>query len=192
MIINIKLLHDEMLKKGIRFETGLTYTELEAIEQLFAFHFPIDLKIFLNHYLPISEKAWGFPNWRKALCDDQEKNMIIDRLNYPKEGIAFDIQQGFWLDEWGIAPNEVSERLTIFENNFKKYPMMIPIYSHRYIPVVPYEAENPIFSIMQTDIIYYGTDLINYFCNEFSLNKNIFDKQRENHKHIKFWSQLVQ
>lgn len=98
MIMNIQLLHHEMLNKGICFEVGLTNVELEAIEQLFAFHFPPDLKHFLKHGLPVSENEWEFPHWREALYKDKAKHILIEKLSWPKEGIAFDIQNGFWLD----------------------------------------------------------------------------------------------
>lgn len=69
---------------------------------------------------------------------------------------------------------------------------MIPIYAHRYIPTTPLESGNPVFSIMQTDIIYYGTNLINYFCNEFNLDKKLYDQSQETPKYIKFWSYLAE
>lgn len=192
MKMNIQLLHNEMLKKGICFEVGLTNLELEAIEHLFAFHFPPDLKDFLKHALPVSENEWKFPHWREALYKDKAKHILMEKLNWPQEGIAFDIQNGFWLDRWGAAPEEISDRLAIFEDNFKAYPQMIPIYAHRYIPTTPFESGNPVFSIMQTDIIYYGTNLINYFCNEFKLDKKLYDQTQETPKHIKFWSYLTE
>jgi len=190
--MNIQLLHTELLKHGIQFDTGLTEAEIEAIEQLFRFHFPPDLKLFLKYGLPVSENEWKFPRWREALHSDKAKNMLIAQLKGPQEGIAFDIKNGFWLDQWGAVPEEISDRLVIFEEQFKAYPKMIPVYSHRYIPSTPLEKGNPIFSIMQTDIIYYGTDLINYFCNEFNLNKTLFDQPQATPKPIQFWSHLVE
>ncbi|ENX42777.1 hypothetical protein [Acinetobacter sp. NIPH 2100] len=190
--MNIQLLHTELLKHCIQFETGLTEYEIEAIEQLFRFHFPPDLKLFLKYGLPVSENEWKFPHWRETLHSDKAKNMLMERLNWPQEGIAFDIKNGFWLDQWGAAPEEISDRLAIFEEHFKTYPQLIPIYSHRYIPATPLENGNPIFSIMQTDIIYYGTDLINYFCNEFNLDKTLFNQLLETPKSIQFWGTLIE
>lgn len=69
---------------------------------------------------------------------------------------------------------------------YEKAPLLSPIYSHRYIPAIPYEANNPIFSIRQTDIIYYGT----YFMVEF----NLMQQQNldfEQIKEVPFWSKLV-
>jgi hypothetical protein len=48
-------------------------------------------------------------------------------------------------------------------------PKLIPIYSHRFIPEEPSEAGNPIFSVYQMDIIYYGFDLDDYLRHEFDL-----------------------
>jgi hypothetical protein len=50
----------------------------------------------------------------------------------------------------------------------KKVPKLIPIYGHRYVPTVN-GVDNPsIFSVYQTDVIYYGIDLENYFRIEFN------------------------
>jgi len=39
----------------------------------------------------------------------------------------------------------------------------IPVYSHRYLPSEPKATGNPVLSVHQTDIIYYGNDLASYF-----------------------------
>jgi hypothetical protein len=48
-------------------------------------------------------------------------------------------------------------------------PRLIPIYAHRAVPNEPLEAGNPVFSVMQMDIIIYGNDLEQYLHNEFGL-----------------------
>lgn len=72
-------------------------------------------------------------------------------------------------------------------------PRLIPIAGHRYIPDAPAEAGNPIFSVYQTDIIYYGRDLFEYLENEFG--DYFFGQKRyqitEPVKSIAFWSYLV-
>ena len=41
-------------------------------------------------------------------------------------------------------------------------PKLVPIAGHRFIPEAPHEEGNPVFSVHQTDIIYYGRDLAEY------------------------------
>ena len=55
------------------------------------------------------------------------------------------------------------------KKEYKTKPKLIPIYSSRYIPESPKETGNPVFSVYQTDIIYYGFDLLSYFENEFKI-----------------------
>ena len=52
---------------------------------------------------------------------------------------------------------------------FRRSPKLIPVYSHRMMPDEPQAAGNPVFSVHQTDIIYYGSDLADYLRHEFSL-----------------------
>jgi hypothetical protein len=40
--------------------------------------------------------------------------------------------------------------------------------SHRYLPEKSHEPGNPVFSVYQADVIYYGADLIDYFEREFA------------------------
>lgn len=46
------------------------------------------------------------------------------------------------------------------------WPRLIPIYAHRFTPAAPSPSESPVFSVWQTDIIYYGANLLEYLTNE--------------------------
>lgn len=176
----------ETLKgKGILFEKGLSLQEINKIEGLYEINFPPDLKEFLCIALPVSNK---FINWR----DMSEGNIrsIKDKLSWPLEGMIFDIENNeFWYSGWGSKPNDLEEAIEICKNEFKKIPKLIPIYSHRYIPSEPQEVGNPIFSVYQTDIIYYGEDLLAYLQIEFDIKK-YEDMDFESIKDIRFWSDL--
>ena len=65
---------------------------------------------------------------------------------------------------------------------------LIPIYSHRYMPAAPAPAGSPVFSVHQTDVIYYGSDLVSYFQSEFF---NIPDRKSPTHR-VDFWSELAE
>ncbi len=65
---------------------------------------------------------------------------------------------------------------------------MIPVFSHRYIPSEPCLPGNPVFSIMGTDILYYGYDLTSYFFAEFQVPAPAVTAMVP--RHIAFWSEL--
>jgi len=45
---------------------------------------------------------------------------------------------------------------------------MIPVYAHRYLPAGRGTCGHPVLSIVQADIIVYGTDLAEYINREFT------------------------
>ena len=179
----IRLLTD----KGIHFDSGLTNDEVLEIEAKFNFKFPPDLKLFLQTALPISDR---FVNWRLGLKSKEESDKINDILNWPLEGMLFDIQENdFWLDSWGSRPDSYDAKSLIAKRQYETYPKLIPIYSHRYIPSRPHEKDNPVFSVYQMDIIYYSYDLATYFANEFHFSlTNEFELLHKPKKEIEFWS----
>jgi hypothetical protein len=171
---------------GIVFEEGLSRGEICQIEADYNFNFPPDLKEFLMFALPVSP---NFLNWRSA-----SRDQIIARLSSPYEGIYFDIEHnGFWLEEWGIQPSSRFDAFQKAKKAVKAAPKLIPIFGHRYIPDSPCKAGNPIFSVHQTDIIYYGTNLLNYIENEFFqyFGRGGYKLEGEIRK-IDFWSDLVE
>ena len=92
-----------------------------------------------------------------------------------------------------LRPELIIDRYIIAKNAIEKAPKLIPIYGHRYIPDTPAEIDNPIFSVYQTDIVYYGRNLNEYMENEFGII--IFGERHfqitEPIKSIPFWSNLV-
>lgn len=175
-----------LVRADVVFESGLSHAEVQELQGRYGFAFPPDLREFLMFALPISR---GFLNWREASEEE-----IVSRLNWPYEGMCFDIEQNsFWLEEWGRQPRSLDESFAIAREAVKQAPGLIPINGHRYIPDRPNEEGNPIFSVYQTDIIYYGGDLADYLENEFSY----YFGQREHRlkseiKYIEFWSQFAE
>ena len=57
------------------------------------------------------------------------------------------------------------------------------------LPDAPHEPGNPVFSVQQTDIIVYGTDLRDYLAHEFLMSENQqFDwRVPERSRPIAFW-----
>ncbi len=112
--------------------------------------------------------------------------MLKKWLDLPRQGIVFDVEHnGFWLEEWGERPGRLEDALATATERVDAAPRLIPIYSHRMMPEEPLSPGNPVFSVHQTDIIYYGFDLADYFRNEFILGGRHPwpDQVRE----IRFW-----
>ncbi len=168
--------------KGIRLAPGLTSEEFSAVEDLYDFEFPDDLRSMLREFMPVGN---GFPDWR-----DPTGEFIVDGFGWPFRGIAFDIEQdSFWWSDWGPKPSDEAAALAIAREAVAAAPTLIPIHAHRYLPSRPRSAGNPVFSVWQADIIYYGADLRSYLRCEFgdlSLVEAIGDKQRR----IEFWTAL--
>jgi hypothetical protein len=76
------------------------------------------------------------------------------------------------------------------KQQYDKAPILIPIYFHRYIPSEPYEKGNPVYSVHQTDIIYYGENLESYFQIQFGKGRQE-EMKHKNIKEIRFWRDIV-
>jgi hypothetical protein len=188
---NIENIIQILSQKGVRFEIGLSEEEVLQVEEKFNFKFPPDLKLFLQKALPISE---NFVNWRLGIKSNKETNKIVDRLEYPLDGMLFDIEKNnFWVSNWGKKPESLQDKILVAKKNYETYPKLIPVYLHRYIPSLPNEIGNAIFSVWQMDIIYYGINLENYFANEFEYTESgFFELDEYPVKKIEFWSQIAE
>lgn len=163
------------------FAPGLTEDEFESIESTNGFRFPPDLRACLASAMPTGK---SFPNWRLA-------NAYRDSWASVRKGILFDVRQGDWYERFGSRPHLEDEQLAIAETYFARVPKLAPVYSHRFLPTIPCEAGNPVFSIHQTDAIHYGEDLGGYLEVEFfDRPHNTIDQDRL--RHIEFWTDMVE
>jgi hypothetical protein len=169
---------EKMRARGIDFDRGLTDREVQATEARFGFRFPEDLRALLQIALP---KGRGFPDWRSG-----NESFLGEWLATPREGVLFDIEHnGFWLEEWGEPPGTLDEAKGIASRLIAQAPRLVPVYVHRMIPDDPHDAGNPVFSVHQTDIIYYGFDLADYLRHEFRLGER--EPWPERVRSIRFW-----
>lgn len=184
----IRLIHEESIKllklQGVEFETGLTIEEITKIEDIYTIKFPKSLKEFLMMTLPISK---GFLNWRNL---DQDNVMFIKKIiNRPAEAVYELAEEVSWSDDWGKEPENETDIALIVRERLKSAPKLIPVYGHRYIPMIP-EDNPPIISIHDIDIIYYGQNLEDYFKVEFG-GKEQGKIEFKNINPIPFWSDIM-
>ena len=161
----------------VEFDPGLTDAEVAAAESRFGFRFPPDLREFLQTALPRGPR---FPDWRSG-----DEAVLRDWLGLPRQGILFDVEQGVWLGEWGPRRSSLAEAMRVAGELVAAAPRLIPIYGHRMMPDVPLLPGNPVFSVHQTDIIYYGLDLADYLRHEFGLPGR--EPRPERARPIRFW-----
>ena len=190
MSINVEKIRQILENKGIEIHNGLNDEEFEKIEKFYNIKFPKVLKILYKSFLP------NLYNWRDFSEDNVQK--IKKYLNMPIEGILCDIQyNSFWVDCFGEKTGDIEQNKAKAEEYLKnakeeEVPRLIPIYSHRYVPSFPDSIDVPVFSVMQTDIIYYGKNIENYFEHEFGNNYNPEQESADlGVIEIPFWSKLA-
>ena len=164
-----------------RLDPGLTDAEIESVQDRFGFQFPPDLRSVLQRFLPVGQ---NFPDWRGGSVFD-----LLARLVWPLEGILFDLRHGLWLAEWGEKPLDSEEAKELVRRIVSGAPILVPIFSHRYLPAEPLLAGNPVFSVYQTDIVYYGNDLASYFQKEFGVA--LPDWAASKPRPIRFWDRAM-
>lgn len=148
---------------------GLDDSEFLAIENSYSFQFPPDLREFLPYGMPVSP---NFPNWRTGECLKGSLPVaLVELMDWPAKGVCFDVEHhGFWIQQWGPKPSDTAEALRVARERVKQAPALIPVWGHRFLPAEPVEMGNPVLSVWQTDIIYYGSNLISCLRREFKLS----------------------
>ncbi|MEV0896029.1 hypothetical protein [Actinoplanes sp. NPDC049802] len=147
--------------RGVHIEPGLTGAEFDRIERTFGFAFADDHRAFLAAGLPLDGPRW--PDWR-----DGGPEELRERLGRPVEGVLFDVEHnGFWHREWGERPDGTAAALGAARRHLARVPTLVPVFGHRYLPSGRGSSGHPVLSVYQTDIIYYGVDLLDYLHREF-------------------------
>ncbi len=165
------------------FDPGLSDEEIRAAEHRFDIRFPPDLRMFLQLVVP---RGKDLPNWRAP--DDTEVRRLLD---WPREGILFDVRHGVWEREWGAKPGSIEKAIARVNALLDAAPRLIPIYAIRMIPMEPFWHGNPVFSVHETDVIIYGNDLVDYF-EELGLPpRAVCTPLPERTRTIPFWTALT-
>ncbi len=90
--------------------------------------------------------------------------------------------------EVSFDPGLTDEEIRNVESKFTiKFPPDLSVFLKTSLP---FETGNPVLSIHQMDIIYYGYDLANYLANEFGFKlPKEFNVLKKPNRDTRFWSQ---
>lgn len=171
-------------QQGIEFEAGLTDNEISKVQTIYEILFPESFRFFLMEGLPVSR---GFYNWRNT---EQTNIEFIKRMiTMPIDTIDEVVKEICWCDDWGKEPQNAMEAEKTIRKKLHEAPKLLPVYGHRYMPMLS-GVQVPVISVHGTDIIYYGESLSDYFYIEFGTKKQEeidFDSIRP----IPFWSDIM-
>lgn len=159
---------------------GYSPSELDRAEDMYGIVFPPDLRAMLSERHKLLHYDWRTDNQR-----------LREAFAQPYEGLLFDIENNvFWPLDWGERPDGPEARGEVLRSILANAPKLIPLYGHRYLPATPCEAGNPVFSVVQADIVYYGIDLEDYVEREISNGRTDFGFQEL--RQIPFWSAFAE
>lgn len=150
----------ELLRRAdIPLGPGLSAQQLSAVEDRFGIAFGPDHADLLRQAVP---RGPGWVDWLGNAGD------VRRRLSAPVDGVLFDVRENaFWPRRWGPRPSSESAAVELAEEHLARVPGLLPVYGHRFLPAAPAGTGSPVFSVHQTDVIYYGTDLADYVAREF-------------------------
>jgi hypothetical protein len=170
------------VRDGVALEPGLTEAELAEVEGKLGFEFADDHRALLAEVLPT---GGYWPDWR-----NDHVGALRHRAAWPVDGVLFDVENNcFWHESWGERPSDDDAAVEQARAHLATVPRMIPVYSHRCLPAGRGSFGNPVLSMHQTDIIYYGFDLLDYVAHEFYVRDP--DRPWRQPKPIPFWNDLL-
>ncbi len=162
---------------------GLDSAKIDSIEAQLGFALPSDLRFLLGNVQDPGKVL--FP-W--SAFSMEKYHASIEPV---WSGIEFDIEHNaVWLERWGKRPSELNDAKRLAKEDFRSWPRLLPIYGHRFLAADPCLPSNPIFSIVQTDIIYYGANLPDYLVREFCSNTQTEDCEVT--RRIRVWSDFAE
>ena len=165
---------------GLRLDPGLSDDEVARVQDRFGFTFGPEHREFLQSVVAVG-KSW--PDWRNEPDDN-----LRGRLEWPADGVVFDVHNnGFWPASWGDRPDRADDREREARAHLGRVPRLVPVFSHRYLASDPRFDPSPVFSVYQTDVIFYGDNLLDYVAHEFGLPP----LHPSDRTHVPFWSELA-
>ena len=164
---------------------GLSILQIQLIEAQLGFRMPEDFSYLLQNVRDPGEVLFPWSNFKKQRYDDT--------IAWVLKGIEFDVEHNnLWLRRWGGRPSELSTALDIARSDFATWPKLLPVYGHRFLAAEPCRPDNPVFSIMQTDIVCYGANLAHYLLNEFARQDHTQHVVDQSIQAIEVWSDFAE
>jgi hypothetical protein len=165
-------------KLGTKWLGGFSEAEINSFEQTWDLRFPPDYRLFLRLLgAPdqpmvsvgykgremVQGESPSFYHWGR------DEETIQDARSWPLEGLLFDVEnEVLWPDSWGERPKDVEGRRQRLSGLVQTAPPLIPIIGHRYLVGTPLQAGNPVLSVHQSDIIFYGLDFRKFLIAELA------------------------
>ncbi|HWH10471.1 MAG TPA: hypothetical protein VG165_05040 [Solirubrobacteraceae bacterium] len=168
-------------------EPGLSDLEVAAAQQRFGLSFPPDLRALLQHGLPTGR---DLPNWRDPDADDY----LRWALGKSGRAIEFDVlNNGVWFGRWGPRPETDARSAALAADEFRKVPVLVPVYANHYLPGDPPAAGNPVLSFWQIiDAVYRANDLADYLAAEFDAPRPAWTTPTDRRRTVPFWSAVIE
>jgi len=164
---------------------GLTNQQLADLEGVLGVTLPFEVGMLLVMGVPDDMQWW---HWNNPVGDwSGWKASLVD-------GLLFDVEfNGLWVDGWGQV-NDTSDRLELERTAFEPAPPLFPLWGHRAIPLSVARDEtssdfNPVLSVVQSDVIVYGTDLAAWLHGEFDVPLPMWPVTAD--RWFPFWSELI-
>lgn len=147
---------DHLINCRVPIEKGLSDEEFARVEAAYGFTFPPDLRAILHEGLPVGD---GFPNWR-----DGSSQQLQMRFDLPTSGLLYEVARAnMWWKQWGPRPVDIEQAVRLARAALRKAPVLVPVYSHCYIPSSPNLAGNPVFFVYLKDVFISGIDIADFF-----------------------------
>lgn len=161
---------------------GLTAEELAAVQEQWGIEFSADHAEFLQLAVPLGE---GWVDWRGAA------EPVAQLLRVPTEGLLYDVDHNdFWPRSWGPRIADPARAREAATQELAKWPRLLPLYGHRYLPPGPLGSPSPVFSVVQSDVIYFGFDLVEWVQREFFGVP--LPAGRDRRPLVPYWTQLAE
>ncbi|WP_181408870.1 hypothetical protein [Schumannella soli] len=165
---------------GVELAPGLSDHEIAHAERSFGVRFGPDHRALLALALPVGER---WPDWR-----DDDNSGVRSQVRWPVDGVLFDVENNvFWPTSWGDRPDDESSRRAVVEARVAAWPRVTPLYGHRYLPA-DFAPGAPVLSIYQTDVIYYGDDVLDWAEREFGSRRGSATPTRWTAQTLEPWS----
>ncbi len=146
----------QLRDRGVEIASGMTDSDVAAVESSFGCPMPPDLSMFLRAGVPVS------PKW--ARWADGGDVVAADSQDWLRRAFAFDIEHaGYWHPRLGEQPEDLTEAIKQAIAVVATARTLFPIYSHRFLVSQPLEGPRAMLSVWQSvDTIFYGNDLADY------------------------------